>query len=89
MAKVKNRASDDALGDLHQAFAGVMKQWLTHTYTDQDGNPIPPPQHVLTNIRGFLKDNEIKIVEEESDALQELKQAYMPFNNVVDIKKVG
>ena len=86
-----SKATEKALGDLHATLATVFKQFLEMKYTDDEGNPIPPPPHVLSQARQFLKDNHIESgVGAQAGPLAGL--AGLPVfedENVVPIRKEG
>lgn len=55
-----NKADEAALVSLHGKLAEVLKEALEQDYTDDKGDPIPPPAAILNVARQFLKDNKIE-----------------------------
>lgn len=74
------RASEDTLDGLHQEFARVLTDFLRAEYTSENGQKIPPPAHVLSAARAFLKDNGITGAAVTGSPLDFLKNAALPFS---------
>lgn len=55
-----NKADEKAMASLHGKLADVLKEALSQSYSDDDGNPLPPPAAILNVARQFLKDNRIE-----------------------------
>lgn len=55
------KADEAALVGLHGKLAEVLKEALEQTYTDEQGNKLPPPAAILNVARQFLKDNKIEV----------------------------
>lgn len=55
------KATTEALNDLHLQVAITLKEALTSTYEDKDGNKIRVPASHIKEAREFLKDNDIKV----------------------------
>ena len=67
-----NKADEKALGSLHGKLAEVLKDALSQDYTDDQGNPAPPPAAILNVARQFLKDNKIEAVAAQGSPLADL-----------------
>lgn len=83
-----NKADEKALGSLHGKLAEVLKDALSQSYTDEAGNPLPPPAAILNVARQFLKDNKIEAVAAEGSPLANL--ADLPIfedDNIIPIRK--
>lgn len=55
----ENRASLDELNQLHAQVAGSLKGALSHQWTDEEGNRVPPPAALINVAVNFLKANGI------------------------------
>jgi len=73
------RAHEDALGELHQELAKVLKEEVSKTYQDKDGNTSRSAA-MLSVARQFLKDNNIQ-AEESNPAMQSLIGALPSFDS--------
>lgn len=83
-----NKADEKALGGLHGKLAEVLKEALSQTYTDEQGNSLPPPAAILNVARQFLKDNKIEAIAVQGSPLHDL--ADLPVfedENIVPIRK--
>ena len=83
-----NKADEKALGSLHGKLAEVLKDALSQDYTDDQGNPAPPPAAILNVARQFLKDNKIEAVAAQGSPLADL--ADLPVfedDNIVPLRK--
>jgi len=83
-----NKADEKALGGLHGKLAEVLKDALSQQYTDDQGNPAPPPAAILNVARQFLKDNKIEAIAAQGSPLHDL--ADLPIfedENIVHLRK--
>lgn len=83
-----NKADEKALGSLHGKLAEVLKDALSQSYEDDQGNPAPPPAAILNVARQFLKDNKIEAVAAQGSPLHDL--ADLPIfedDNVLPLRK--
>lgn len=53
------RATIEELNRLHAQVATTLKQALTHAYTNEDGQKVPPPSALINVAVNFLKANGI------------------------------
>lgn len=82
-----NKADEQALGSLHGKLAEVLKDALSQSYLDDQGNPAPPPAAILNVARQFLKDNKIEAVAAQGSPLHDL--ADLPVfdeDNIISVK---
>ena len=76
------RASLDEMNELHAMLARSLKGALQHQWTDDDGNPTPPPASTLNVAVQFLRANGITGAAVTPKAVTDfLDEASLPFFN--------
>lgn len=71
------------MADLHATLATILSEEIQKTQIDKEGNVVRSAS-MLNVARQFLKDNGIESIGDANAQVKELKEAFLPFDQIED-----